>query len=101
MLGALYLTFRRWGLKVKTEERLAVPWDAGHFMAMITQAFPEGAMADVATLQTHGMFDGGLSRLNTHLVPRGWLLDLVRDGGQVIGIVRRRISPDVPGGTNS
>jgi hypothetical protein len=96
-----YLSCQRCGLKVKTEERLAVPWDERDFMALITQTFPEGTMADVATLQTQGLLDGGLSQLNAYLVPHGWQLDLVRDRGQGISIVRRRIAPDVRGGTNS
>lgn len=74
-----YLTCRRCGLKVKTGERLAVPWDERDFMTLIIQAFPEGSVADMATLQTQGLLDGGLSRLNAHLVPYGWQLDLVRD----------------------
>ena len=46
-----YLTCRRCGLRVKTEERLAVPWDERDFMALMAQAFPEDAVADVASLR--------------------------------------------------
>jgi len=45
ILRVRYLTCRRCGLKVKTEERLAVPWDAQGFIALVAQAFPEGAVA--------------------------------------------------------
>jgi hypothetical protein len=86
-----YLTCRRCGLKVKTEEWLAVPWEERDFMALVAQAFPEDAVADVATLQTQGLFGEGLSRLNAHLIPHGWQLDLVRDQGCVVGVVRRRL----------
>jgi hypothetical protein len=71
-----------------------VPWDEWHLMAMITQAFPEGGVADVATLKTQGLLSGDLSRLNAHLIPHGWQLDLVRDQGRVVGAVRRRASAD-------
>jgi hypothetical protein len=36
-----YLTCRRCGLKVKTEERLAVPWGEQDFMALVEQALPK------------------------------------------------------------
>jgi hypothetical protein len=95
-----YLTCRGCGLKVKTEERLAVPWEERDFMALVAQAFPEDAVADVATLQTQGLLGEGLSRLNTQLIPHGWQLDLVRDQWRVVGVVRRRMSTDVRGSTN-
>jgi hypothetical protein len=95
-----YLTCRRCGLKVKTEERLAVPWDERDFMALVAQVFPEDAVADVAMLKMHSLLDGELSRLNACLVPHGWHLDLVRDHGQLVGVVRRRVSPDMRGATN-
>jgi hypothetical protein len=86
-----YLTCRRCGLKVKTEERLAVPWDERDFMALVAQVFPEDAVADVAMLKMRGLLDGELSPLNACLVPHGWHLDLVRDQGGVVGVVRRRL----------
>lgn len=95
-----YLTCRRCGLKVKTEERPAVPWDERELVALVTRAFPEGDMADVATLWTHGLPGEGLSRLNAYLVPHGWQLDLVWDQGRVVGVVRRRMSPEVLVDTN-
>jgi hypothetical protein len=87
-----YLTCQRCGLKVKTEERLAVPWGEQDFMALVAQTFPEDAVADVATLREQGLLGGDLSRLNAHLLPLGWQLDLVWDLGRMVGVVRRRIS---------
>jgi hypothetical protein len=91
-----YLTCQRCGLKVKTEERLAVSWDEQDVMAIVAQVFPEDAVVDVATLRTQGLLGGALSQLNAHLLPHGWHLDLVRDQGRVVGVVRRRISPVAP-----
>ena len=95
-----YLTCRRCGLKVKTEERLAVPWDERDFLGLVAEAFPEDVVADVATLKTQGLLSGDLSPLNAHLIPHGWQLDLVRDQARVVGVVRRRMSPGVRGGTS-
>jgi hypothetical protein len=36
------LTCRRCGLKVKTEERLTVPWDEGDLVAQVKALLPEG-----------------------------------------------------------
>jgi hypothetical protein len=96
-----YLTCQRCGLKVKTEERLAVPWDNGDFMTLVAQMFPENEVVDVAMLKTHGLLGGGLLRLNAHLLPHSWQLELVRDQERVVGVVRRRRSPEAVGGTNT
>jgi hypothetical protein len=85
---------------VKTEERLAVPWNEQDVMAYVAQAFPEDTMVDMASLKAWGLPGGGLSQLNAHLVPHGWQLELMRDQGQMVGLVRRRLSPDMPGNTN-
>ena len=89
-----YLSCQRCGLKVKTEERLAVPWDAGDFLGLVVEAFPEDAVADVATLETQGILGEGLSRLNAYFASHGWQLELVRDEGRAVGVVRRRMSPE-------
>jgi hypothetical protein len=91
ILRLRYLTCQRCGLKVKTEERLAVPWDQGDFMALVAQAFPEDKVVDAATLRAQGLFDGDLSQLNAHLVPHGWQLELVKDQGRAVSAVRRRL----------
>jgi hypothetical protein len=41
-----------------------------------------------------GLLGEDLSRLNARLVPHGWQLDLVRDQGRIVGVVRRRILPE-------
>ena len=95
-----YLTCQRCGLKVKTEERLAVPWDKRDFIALVAEAFPEDTVVDGASLKAWGLLNGGLSQLNAHLVPHGWHLDLVKDQGRVVGVVRRRLSPEAFRDTN-
>jgi hypothetical protein len=95
-----YLTCRRCGLKVKSEERLGVPWDERDFMALVAQVFPEDAVTDLATLKAHGLLGEGLLRLNAHLVRHGWQLDPVRDQERVVGVGRRRISPEALEDTN-
>jgi hypothetical protein len=62
-------------------------------MTLLTQIFPEDAVANVTTLRTQGLLGGGLSQLQARLAPHGWELDLVRDRGRVVGVVRRRIPP--------
>jgi hypothetical protein len=91
ILRVRYLTCQNCGLKVKSEERLAVPWDEQDFMVLVVQVFPEDTVADIEMLQTQGILDGGLSWLNAHLVPHGWQLELVKDHGEVVGVVRRRL----------
>jgi hypothetical protein len=100
ILRVRYLTCQRCGLKVKTEERLAVPWDERDFIALVAQAFPEDAVVDITTLKTQSLLGGGLSWLNAHLIPHGWQLDLLKDQGSVVGVVRRRLSPEAFGDTN-
>lgn len=91
--GVPYHTWRSYDVKVKTEERLAVLWGEQDLLGLVALAFSENAVADVATLREQGLLGGGLSQLNVRLVPHGWRLDLVRDQGWVVGVVRRRISP--------
>jgi hypothetical protein len=77
-----------------------VPWAERDFMALAAQVFPEDAVVDVATLNTKGLLGESLSQLNACLVPHGWQLKLVRDQGRIVGVVRRRMSPEALGGTN-
>jgi hypothetical protein len=88
-----YLTCRHCGLKVKTEERLAVPWNERDFMELVVQTFPEDTMVDMETLRTHSLLREGLVGLNARLVHHGWQLELVKDQRRLVGVVRRRISP--------
>jgi hypothetical protein len=85
---------------VKTEERLAVPWDEQDFVALVAQVFPENAVVDGATLREQGVLSEDLSRLNAHLVLYGWQIGLVRDHGRVVGVVRRQMSPEAPEGSD-
>jgi hypothetical protein len=101
VLRVRYLTCRRCGLKVKTEERLAVPWDARDVMALVEQVFPENAVVDMTTLKKQGLLNGDLSRLNAHLALQGWQLELVKDHGRTVGVMRRRMSADTLEGTNN
>jgi len=89
-----YLTCWRCGLKVKTEERLAVPWDTRDLKALVEQAFPEDTIINVAITKAQGLLGDGLSQLNAYLLPHGWQLDIVRNRGRVVGVVRRRMSTD-------
>jgi hypothetical protein len=86
-----YLTCRCCGLKVKTEERLAVPWGEQDIMALVAQTFPEDSVVDMESLRTQDLLGGDFSQLHARLVPHGWQLDLVRDQGRVVGVVRRRL----------
>ena len=95
-----YLSCQRCGLKAKTEDRLAVPWNERDFLALMAQAFPEDVVTDVATLETHSLLGEGLSRLNAHLISHGWQLELVRNQKRVVGVVRRRVSAVAVGDTN-
>jgi hypothetical protein len=101
ILRVRYLTCQRCGLKVKTAERLAVPWEENDLVALVAQVFPEGIVADVASLKAWGLPGGGLSRLNACLAPHGWQIELVRDQGRTVGVMRRRISADTLEGTNN
>jgi hypothetical protein len=66
-----YLTCRRCGLKVKTEERLAVPWDEADLVAQVKALLPEGqAMA----LRDKGVAELPLARLNARLAPQGYVI---------------------------
>ena len=49
-----YLTCRRCGLRVKTEERLAVPWSKADFVAEVKALLPEGKVEEVKRLQAEG-----------------------------------------------
>jgi hypothetical protein len=66
-----YLTCRRCGLKVKTEERLAVPWDAGDLVDRVKAWLPEG---QTVTLRDTGITELPLARLNARLAPYGYVI---------------------------
>jgi hypothetical protein len=66
-----YLTCRRCGLKVKTEERLVVPWDEGDMVAQVKALLPEG---QAVALRDKGITELPLARLNARLTPYGYVI---------------------------
>jgi hypothetical protein len=72
-----YLTCRRCGLKVKTEERLAVPWDEADLVDQVKALLPEG---QAVALRDKGIFELPLAALNARLVPRGYVIRASKGG---------------------
>jgi hypothetical protein len=66
-----YLTCRRCGLKVKTEERLAVPWDEDDLVAQVKAWLPEG---QAVALRDKAITELPLARLNARLEPQGYVI---------------------------
>jgi hypothetical protein len=66
-----YLTCRRCGLKVKTEERLAVPWDEDNLVEELKALLPEG---QAVALRDKGITELPLAGLNTRLAPHGYVI---------------------------
>ena len=66
-----YLTCRRCGLKVKTEERLVVPWDAGDLVDQVKAWLPAG---QPVVLRDQGITELPLARLNARLAPHGYVI---------------------------
>jgi hypothetical protein len=71
ILRVRYLTCRRCGLKVKTEERLAVPWGVGDLVAQVKALLPEG---QAVALRDKGITELSLARLNARLAPQGYVI---------------------------
>ena len=71
MVRMRYLTCRRCGLKVKTEERLAVPWDAGNLIDQVKALLPEG---QAVALRDKGITELPLARLNARLASLGYII---------------------------
>jgi hypothetical protein len=65
------LTRRRCGLKVKTEERLVVPWDAGDLLDQVKALLPEG---QAVALRDKGIAELPLAQLNARLAPHGYVI---------------------------
>ena len=59
-----YLKCRRCGLRVKSEERLAVPWDEQDLLALVRSLLPEGGRV---YLRDKGLTELPLDGLNTIL----------------------------------
>jgi hypothetical protein len=66
-----YLTCRRCGLKVKTEEQLAVPWDEADLVEQVKVLLPEG---QAVALRDKGITELPLARLNARLSPQGYVI---------------------------
>jgi hypothetical protein len=64
-------TWQRCGLKIKTEERLAVPWDAGDLVAQVKAWLPEGRFV---ALRDKGITELPLARLNARLASHGYVI---------------------------
>ena len=107
-----YLTCRRCGLKVKTEERLAVPWDESDLVNQVKALLPEG---QAVALWDKGLTELPLARLNARLAPHGYvmharkgrdrtrLVACMEHGGTVTpsGVFELRpVAPEVAGRTN-
>jgi hypothetical protein len=66
-----YLTCRRCGLKVKTKERLAVPWDEDDLVEQVKALLPDG---QAVALRDKGITELPLARLNARLAPHGYVI---------------------------
>jgi hypothetical protein len=66
-----YLTCRRCRLKMKTHERLAVPWDGGDLVDQMKALLPEG---QAVALRDKGISELPLARLNARLAPYGYVI---------------------------
>jgi hypothetical protein len=66
-----YLTCRRCSLKVKTEERLAVPWDEDDLVDQVKALLPEG---QAVALWNKGITELPLAALNARLATHGYVI---------------------------
>jgi hypothetical protein len=71
ILRVRYLVCRRCGLKVKSEERLAVPWDETDLVAQVKALLPEG---QAVTLRDKGITELPLAKLNARLRSHGYVI---------------------------
>jgi hypothetical protein len=89
-----YLTCRRCGLKVKTAERLAVPWDAGELVAQVKALLPEG---QAVALPDKGITELPLAPLNARLASFGYVIHASegRDGTRLVACMDQdgRVTP--------
>ena len=81
-----YLTCRRCRLKVKTEERLAVPWDAEDLVDQVKALLPEG---QAVALRDKGITELPLARLNARLAPHGYVIHATkgRDPARLVACI--------------
>jgi hypothetical protein len=85
---ARYLRCRRCGVRVKTEERLAVPWSEQDLVAQVKALLPEG---EVVYLRDKGMTEFPLGRLNGILARHGLMIYATRgpDATRVVACADR------------
>lgn len=83
VLRTRYLTCRRCGLRVKTEERLAVPWDERALVALVNTLLPEGK---AIYLRERGITALPLYGLNAILARHGYVIHAakVRDAKRFV-----------------
>jgi len=70
-----YLRCLQCGLRVKTEEQLAVPWDEQDLVALVKGLLPEGKPV---YLRERGITELSLYRLNTLLEGQGYVIHAVK-----------------------
>jgi hypothetical protein len=102
----------RCGLRVKTEERLAVPWSEAELLVQILTLLPEG---EPVYLRDRGITELPLEALNTVLARQGYQIhasqswnvkqavacvDQAGRVGRYALFELRRMPPMAPGGTN-
>lgn len=112
VLRVRYLKCRHCGLRVKSEERLAVPWDAQNLMALVKSLLPEGTPV---YLRDRGIRELPLYGLNTLLARQGYVIHAakVRDPKRFVActdkegrveqyglFALRPIAPEASGRTN-
>jgi hypothetical protein len=112
MLVVFSLTCRCCGLKVKTEERLTVPWDAEDLVDQVKAWLPEGQTVGP---RNKGITDLPMARLNARLAPLGYVIHASkgRDRTRRVACMDhdgkvtpfelfelRSIAPDAPGRTS-
>jgi hypothetical protein len=78
-----YLTCRSCGHKVKTEERLAVPWSEGDLIAQVKALLPEG---NPVYLRECGITEIPLEALNTRLAGQGYRIHASQSGNVQRGV---------------
>jgi hypothetical protein len=71
VLRVRYLTCLKCGLRVKTEERLAVPWDEQELVALVQRLLPEG---QAIYLRDRGITELPLYGLNAILARQGYVI---------------------------
>ncbi len=83
VLRVRYLKCLRCGLRVKTEERLTVPWDARDLVAQVKALLPEGKLV---YLRDQGITELPLYGLNCLLEPQGYVIHAtkVRDARRFV-----------------